>query len=140
MYIQNYQMHNVLNVYTKKLGQNKSSERQKTDYDQSPAEQVSMSAGDKRQMVIDKVASEIVERITRFGPQNAADREIFDRLQNEMKEKNESSKEENSEFVYNVIDINNKKSMSSLSTGNSDFMTKRLEELARETVDKNMAS
>ncbi len=139
MYIQNYQMHNVLNVYTKKLGQNKASERQKTDYSQSPADQVSMSAGGKRQMVIDKVASAIVERITRFGPQNAADQEIVERLQNEMKEKEESIKEENIEFVYNVIDDNNKKSMSSLSIENSDFMTNRLEELARETVDKNMA-
>ncbi len=140
MYIQNYQMHNVLNVYTKKLGQNKTSERQKTDYDKSPVEQVSMSAEGKRQMVIDKVASEIVERITRFGPQNETDQEIVDKLQNEMKEQKKSKTESNGEFVYNVIDDDNNKNTSSLSLDNSDFMTNRLEQLAKETVNKNMAS
>ncbi len=140
MYIQNYQMHNVLNVYTKKLGQNKTSEQQKTDPDTSPAQQTSMSAEGKRQMVIDKVASAIVDRITRFGPQNETDQEIVDRIHSEIHEKKGTKKEDNGEFIYNVIDDNNNKSMSALSIENSDFMTKRLEELAKETVDKNMAS
>lgn len=140
MEIPTYQIHRVMKVYTKQLSQSKMLERQKSLGIKPTMDRINISAEGKRQAIIEKVANDVVERITNFGPRDEFDQEIVDRLENEIGQKVNFQKSGNAQFVFNVIDANNEKKTTSLSVEGSDFLIKRLEQLAKEAVDKNMES
>ena len=56
MYVPSYQMHNVLNVYSKKLKHNISFKDQNTS-ETLPVDQVDMTSEGKRQATIEKVTN-----------------------------------------------------------------------------------
>ncbi len=139
MEIPAYQIHNVMKIYTKQLSQSKMIERQKSFGKESSEDKINISAAGKRQAIIDKVATDIVNRITMFGPQDEIEHEIVNKLQNEVNEHPDFQNENSSDFTFNVIDDNNNKKTNTLSMKNSSFLLNRLEQLAKEAVDKNMA-
>ena len=140
MNISNYQMHNVLKVYTRQLSRVKKPEPQKTAAGRPSADSIRISADAKRQVVINKVAEDIVGRITSNGPQNEFDREIVDRLKDEIDAKTVWNRKKNFEFVYNVINGEMEKTTNRLSVKDSSFLIRRLEQLAKEAANQNMAS
>ena len=130
MHIAAYQIHNILKVYSKKLTQGRLLNRQGTSDTESTE--------DKRQAVVDKVASDIVDRITKQGLQKEDSESVS---QNKAEIKNTASggaDNNNTDFIFNVIDQNNEKTTNSMSVENPDFLAKRLEQLAKEAVHKNM--
>ena len=64
MHITDYQMHNVLKVYTRQLSRKRSSAQPRKANARTPGNSIRISTRDRRQSVIDKVAKDIVERIT----------------------------------------------------------------------------
>lgn len=138
MEIPTYQIHKVMKVYTRQLTQTKMLERQKAHGKKPSADRITLSAEGKRQAIIDKVAADVVERITNFGPRDEFDQEIVDRLEGEIGQKIAFRSTRQSEFVFNVIDEENNKKTSTLSVEDSRVLIKRLEELAKEAVNKNM--
>ncbi len=140
MVVTSYQIHNVIDDYSKRLSRSRQVNRKKADPSSSSADRISLSSEGKRQSVIDRVSANIVERITRFGPQNDVDQEIVGQLRDEV-DKNGSCKDQNAvEFVFNVIDGKCAKTTNTLSAKDSGSMLKRLEELTREKVGRDMAS
>ena len=113
-------------------------ERQKALGIKTSMDKINISAEGKRQAIVDKVASDVVERITNSGPRDEFDQDIVDRLEDEIGGKVDFQKTEESKFVFNVIDEKNEKRMSTLSVEDSNFLVKRLEQLAKEAVDQNM--
>lgn len=140
MNISNYQMHNVLKVYTQQLSRNRTSEYRGVKTAKPASDSISISAEAKRQGVIKQVTDKIVDRITRKGPQNDVDREIVDQLRDEIDRKAVFDRSNGSDFVYNVIDADRVKEKTRLSVEDSDFLVKRLGQLAKEAADKMMAS
>jgi len=140
MQIPSYQIDNVLKVYSKQISRGKVIERQRSLARQSSADKITISSEGKREAIINKVASDIVDRITNFGPQSDLDKDITDRLEKELGKKLDYGNSVGNQFVYNSIDENNEKTKNTLSVENSNFIVKRLEELAKETVNKNMVS
>ncbi len=140
MNISNYQMHNVLKVYTRQLSRNRTSEYHGVKTAKPASDSISISAEAKRQVVIDKVTADIVDRITRKGPQSEVDRQIVDRLRDEIDRQAVFDSSNGSDFVYNVIDADREKEKTRLSVEDSDFLVKRLEHLAKEAADKMVAS
>ena len=138
MYISSYQMHNVLADYTKRLEKNRVSKAQRPAGAKSPVDRINISVGGKRQVVIDKVASNIVDRIKRFGPQNDVDREIVNQLKDEIATEGKFEGQDAVEFVFNVIDGKTDKTTNKLTAEDSSVLLKRLEKLTKEAVDKNM--
>ncbi|MFZ5569792.1 MAG: DVU0524 family FlgM-associated protein [Thermodesulfobacteriota bacterium] len=138
MEIPTYQIHRVMKVYTKQLTQSKMMEKQKALGAKPSMDRINISAEGKRKAIIDKVASDVVERITNFGPRDEFDQELIDQLEQEIGQKVQFQKSGNAQFVFNVIDANNEKKTTSLSVEGSEFLVKRLEQLAKEAVDKNM--
>ena len=138
MYISSYQMHNVLADYTKRLEKNRGSKTRRPAEIKSPVDRINLSTGGKRQAVIDKVAGNIVERITRFGPQDEMDRDIVNQLKDEMGAEGKFEDQDAVEFVFNVIDGSTDKTTNKLTAEDSSALMKRLEALTREAVDKNM--
>jgi hypothetical protein len=140
MYIPSYQIHNVLKVYSRQVSQSRIIERQKSLEDNASVDRINISAEGKRKVIIEKVASDIVDRITRFGPQDNIDHTILSQLQDEIGKEIEFNKEDDSKFVYNTIDDNNNKQTNSLPVNGSSFLVERLQQIAQEEVDKNMES
>ncbi len=139
MEIPTYQIHKVMRVYTKQLTQSKLLERSNTSGSTS-MDQISISTEGKRQAIIDQVAADIVDRITSFGPRDEFDQEIVDKLESEIGRKVDFNKAKKSEFVFNTIDKENGKKTSTIPVDDSRFLINRLEDLAKEAVDRNMES
>ena len=140
MNISNYQMHNVLKVYTRQLSRNRTSEYRGLKTSKPASDSISISAEAKREAINDRITNEIVDRITRKGPQTDIDRDIVDQLTNEIDGQGAFDQSNGSDFVYNVIDADREKEKTRLSVEDSDFLVKRLEQLAKKAADKMMAS
>jgi hypothetical protein len=138
MHIPSHQIHNVLKVYSKQLSQTRMLERQRELDRKQPMDNVNISAEAKRQSIIDKVAADIVERITQSGPQDDVEKGIIDKLEGELGKSVSFNSRREDKFVFNVINSNNEKTTNTLEVENSMFLIKRLEQLAKEAVDKNM--
>jgi hypothetical protein len=142
MKVPHYKMHNVLNVYSQRLGGRSKSDRSNHRADSPPpASQVQLSIEGKRQAVINKVAANIVARITRYGPQDDADQEILADLARDMGEKDAAGEGSgpSQAFTFTAIDERNIQTTNTMSTETVEFVTRRLEALARRVVDRNMA-
>ena len=68
MDIHSYQIHNVLNVYRRQLSQGKAAAAapEQSDF-KAELDRVSLSQGDQRESVIERVSSSILDRIRNYG-------------------------------------------------------------------------
>ena len=101
------------------------------------ADSVTLSSEGKRQAIIDKVAANIVDRIITEGPKEKNEETITSQIEKELGKKINFTKDRN-QFTYTVIDENNQKSIRTLSVEDSNFIVKRMTELARQVADSNM--
>lgn len=137
MVITPYQVNSVLRVYGDQLRQNRLSAQAKTAAKQ-PTETVSISAGAKRKAIIDKIAADVVDRITQYGPSEEVEKEVFRKLEDEYGTQLAVTNQKPNELVFKVIDENGE-TVKSLNLEDSSFLTRKLEEITKETIDKNMA-
>ncbi len=139
MHIPSYQIQNVLKVYSKQLSQQKFLAKSKTlQQNTTSADSVTISSKGKRQAIIEKVATNIIDRITMEGPREQVEANITSQIEQELGKKiNFTDKKENL-FTYTYIDENDKKVTKSLSVEDSDFVMKRMTELAKQVADSNM--
>jgi len=140
MYVPSYQMHNVLNVYSKQLRHNMASEgKNKTPGTQS-ADRVSLTVEERRQAAIEKVSKDIFDKITRFGSLTETRRRITEQARSNSEKKALPDTAQKTNFVFNAIDSINKKQTNTLSVEDSSFLIQRLEQLAKEAGDKKTES
>lgn len=140
MDIPSYQIHNVMKVYSRQISQGKFIGRGKDAGGGSSTDRITLSSEGRRQEIIDRVASSIVERIARYGPTSPEEKDIVDRLEKEIGQKLSFGTESSGEFVFNLMDRENNKTTEKLSIEDTGFVLKKLEELAKKAVDKNMES
>jgi hypothetical protein len=136
MYVPSYQMHNVLNVYSKQLSRNKMVGNEKIRFKKPLNDQIQLSPEGKRQATLEKVAEEILDKITRLGVQKEAAAKSLEQTRQEPESDIESDKQKLSEFVFHVIDAVNIKKTHSLSVEDTTVLMSRLEELVKEAVEK----
>ena len=137
MHVSTYQIHNVLNVYSKQLSQDRSAPKLKSGYKRNLADQINLSNEGKRKATIDKVAQDIVSKISDFCSKNKSKTGEPDRLEERNEDQFESDQKRESAFVYNVIDELNEKTTTALSVKDTGFLVNRLEQLAKDAVEKN---
>jgi len=140
MFVPSYQMHNVLNVYSKQLRHNMTSRHKKNLSENMPADQVSLTPEAKRQATIEKVSKDILEKIARFGAQNRADQQPTERAKDGAGKETAADDTKETTFVFNVIDTINQKRRNTLSVEDSSFLIKRLDQLSKEVRDKKLES
>ena len=116
MQIPSYQIHNVLNVYIKQIIQAKMSRQKKTFRAESYIDKINITAEGKRQSIVNKVASNIIDRITRS-----------DLPKDKLEKSSEFNQEREYRFVFNMIDNNNEKTTKSLSMEEAGFLTRKFE-------------
>jgi hypothetical protein len=135
MVVPSYQMHNVLNVYSKKLKRNIISGKDQPTSEKPPVDRVNLTSEGKRRATIEKVSKEIFDKIIRFGSQA----DSFHRRPERVKEKTDkeiaSAKTNKAGFVFNVIDAINKKKTNTVSVENSSFLVQRLDQLSKDKME-----
>ncbi|MCP3874811.1 MAG: hypothetical protein GY699_16870 [Desulfobacteraceae bacterium] len=138
MQIPSYQIQNVLKVYSRQLSQGKILSRNKfSTINKASADSVTISSEGKRKAIIDKVAANIVDRIITEGPKEKNEEKITSQIEKELGKKINFTKDKN-QFTYTMIDENNQKVTHTLSVEDSNFIVKRMTELAREVANNNM--
>lgn len=136
MVISAYQINNVLRVYGDQLRQNSISTRSNSSNTRSP-DRISISDEARRKAIVGRVATDIVDRITQHGPLDSVEKEVFEKLETEYGAHLVITGKNPNDLVFKVIDEKGE-TINSLSVEDSKFLRYKLEEITRETVDKNM--
>ena len=136
MHISNYQMHNVLNVYTKQLSQNEGASRSKTKFRKTLTDQIELSPEGRRKATIEKVSDEILNKITELGTRVAAHAYDGNISKGQPAPLAEPEKSKDNEFVFNVIDKINRKKTTTYCAKDINFLMNSIEQLAKEFIEK----
>jgi hypothetical protein len=136
MVISTYQVNNVLRVYGEQLRQNRLSDKEKDGDARSP-DKIDISSEAKRKAIVDKIASDIVDRITQFGPHENVEKEVFQKLEDDYGANLAVAGNGSTDLIFKVIDEDGE-TMNSLSLEDSKFLRYKLEEITRDTVNRNM--
>lgn len=140
MYVPSYQMHNVLNVYSKQLKQNVSSGKNNNTTDRTSTDQVNLTPEGKRQATIEKVSKDILNKITKFGSLAETRRRITEEAKMMSHSEPPADEKQETIFEFNAIDSINQKTKNTLSVEDSGFLIQKLEQLARQSGSKNTDS
>lgn len=134
MYIQSYQIHNVLNVYRRQLSQVKSNPSQQVAHQGTKPDAVTISPEGKNQSIMEKVADNILKKITDIDPGSNFGQEMIKQVQH-SEEDLHMDREDNT-FIFNTIEGNNQKETRSIAVDNSQVLMNRLDELAKAAVKR----
>ena len=140
MFVPSYQMHNVLNVYSRQLRQNIASSNNKKTPGRPQADQVNLTTGGKREATIEKVSKDIVNKITNSGSPDGARFRITERAKDKSEIETAAGKENKTTFVFNVIDDINKKITNKLSVEDPGFLIRQFEQLSKDAEEKKTES
>ena len=126
-------MHNVLNVYTKKLRYNISSKDQKISNKES-VDRIDFTSEGKRRATIEKVSKEILDKIIRFGSQTDPPLGRSEPIEASADNERPSTQTNSVGFVFNVIDTINKKTTNTVPVEDSSFLIQRFEQLSKDEI------
>ena len=140
MFVPSYQMHNVLNVYSRQLRHNMTSANKKSLSEKLPTDQVSLTPEGKKQATIERVSKDILDKISRLGSRSGVDQQPTERAKDGVEKEAVADDGKEATFVFNVIDTINQKRRNTLSVEDSSFLIKRLEQLSKEEGDKKTES
>lgn len=137
MHINTYQVHNVLEAYGKQLSLSKRGARNKNVIPPNRSDSITISAEARRKAIIEKVTTDIVERIVHYGPRDVTEQEAFSELEYEYG-KDLVVEDDGTEFVFKVIDKEKGEETRKLSIEHSKVLKDRLEEITKSKVNANM--
>lgn len=139
MQIPAYQIHNVLKAYSRQVSQNKLSAKTKSTGLTTSMDKISISAEGKKQGIINKVASDIVKKITDGGPDEKVEKDIVTRLKKEIHKSFQLSETNtnNKEFKYYEIDGSTKR-MNTFSFQDSEVIKQQMENITKDLLSKEL--
>jgi hypothetical protein len=140
MFVSSYQIHNVLNVYSKQLSQGRSAQQEKTETKKPLSDQINLSAEGKRRATIERVAEDILNKIYSYSRSGKIKANPHGLPRENVKKYTESDSKKETEFVFNSIDVRNRKTKTALSVEDTKFLIGRPEEPAKDTVEKDSDS
>ena len=140
MYITNYQMHNVLKVYTNQLSKCRAPAPDNRAVRKPVSDAIDISIEGKRQNLIERIASDIVARIRNGGNKDNRETKITENLKEESIGPSRVPNSGNAKFIYNVIRGEAEKKTNTLSVEDADFLARRFEELVRKMMDHSAHS
>jgi hypothetical protein len=116
MYIHTYQIHNVLNAYRKQLSQNsiKGPAAQSAPHS---GDRINISAEAQNPKIVNDISSQIIDRITKFGPKSEFDKALagqLSRFNGETPPRHAGNDAPGNDFTYTKIDERNHKTTSKL--------------------------
>ena len=137
MIVTSYQIHNVLNVYSRQLSQDRGVQKQNTGNKKPLSDQINLSPEGKRRATMEKVSKDILSKISHYGSDNKIKASKRDLSRGDLKNQNESDTKEETAFVFNVIDDLNKKVTTALSVKDKRFLMNGLEQSGQDAVEND---
>ena len=137
MLVSSYQIHNVLNVYSKQLSQDRNAQKAKPEKGKQQLDQINLSTEGKRRAIIERVAQDILNKISRYGAKSEMKTQKQDQARGHLKNRLDPDNKKETGFVFNVIDDLNKKTTTALSVKDTKFLIDRLEQLAKDAVEED---
>jgi hypothetical protein len=134
MVISAYQVNNVLRVYGDQLCQGMTSNRA-GGTDTNAPDRISISTKTRRKTIIDDIISNIIERITQFGPHDIVEKELFKRLESEHGQPLALNEDRHNKLIFKEIDGNGE-TINSLSIENSKFLKDKLLVISKKSTEK----
>lgn len=134
MYIQSYQIHNVLNVYRRQLSQANSIPEGKSGPRHPRSDAVSISEHGKNQSIMEKVTASVLKKITNVDPGSEFSREMIKQVQHTPHDPHSIQRDKS--FIFNTIIGDNQKETRSIAVDTSRGLMNRLDELARAAVSR----
>lgn len=140
MYLTNYQMHNVLKVYSNQLSKHMAPVPDNRAARKPVSDAIGISIKGKRQNLIERIATEIVDRIRNGGNKGNGETRVKEIGKEESKGASRAPNRHNAKFIYNVIRGGAEKKTNTLSLEDADFLARRFEELVRKMMDRGARS
>jgi hypothetical protein len=137
MFVSSYQIHNVLNVYSKQLSKGRSSQKKNPETKKPVSDQINLSAEGKRRATIERVAEDILNKIYSYSRSGKIKPNPNGLPREKIKKHTELDGKKETEFVFNSIDVLNRKTKTALSVKDTNFLMGRPEESAQDTVEKD---
>jgi hypothetical protein len=135
MQIPAYQIHNVLKAYSKQVSQNKlNAKAHSSGMSNTPVDKISISAEGKKQGIIDKVAADIVQKITQNESGQKIEKDLVDKLEQEFSQKINFSDSSEKNFSYYEID-GSSKTKNTFSFKEFEVVKKKMEEIAKDMIN-----
>lgn len=139
MFVYSYQIHNVLNAYSKQLSQDRNAQKQEAESKKQLSDQIQLSTEGKRRATIEKVAKDILSKISDYGANGQIKNDEQSLSAGSGKNTIESDNKKETPFVFNVMDDLNQKTTNALSVKDTNFLTNRVEQLAKNAVEEGAA-
>ena len=140
MFVSSYQIHNVLNTFSKQLSQDRSTHEPAKDVKRQLSDQIHLSTEGKRRATIEKVAKDILTKISDYGATGQLEDDAHMQGKESDQKTVESDNKKETAFVYNVIDDLNQKTTTALSVKDTNFLIDKVEQLEQSAVEKDAAS
>lgn len=137
MLVSSYQIHNVLNVYSKQLSQDRNAQKPRPENEKQQLDQINLSTEGKRRAIIERVAQDILNKISRYGSKSEMKTPEQDQSREHSENGLDPDNKKETGFVFNVIDDLNKKTTTALSVKDTKFLIDRLEQLAKDAVEED---
>lgn len=134
MYIQSYQIHNVLNVYRRQLSQGRADQPRHVGTHDAKSDAISISKEAKNQSIMEKVAAGVLKKITNVDPGSDFGQELVNQVQDTKKDLDIGDND--NAFVFNTIVGDNQKEIRSIAVDNSQGLMNRLDELAKAAITR----
>jgi len=138
MLIQSYQIHNVLNVYRRQLSQAKPNQVGSSGNRGGGKDTVQISVEGKSQSIMEKVAENVLKKITNVEPGFDFGQELAEQVRSDADYASVVGKD--NRFVFNTIEDDNRKETRSIAVDDSQVLMSRLNELAKAAVDRRNES
>jgi len=130
MGISEHHINNVLRVYGDLIRKSIISGRTACTDINTP-ERISISAKTRRETIIGDIISNIIERITQFGPHDNVEKEVFKTLESKHGKPLAINEDCHNELIFKEIDGNGE-TINALSIEDSRFLTNKLKKTNEE--------
>lgn len=137
MIVNDYHIQNVLQAYGKQVNRSGNQQRAGRNDLLEQVDRVSLSTDAKKEQVISKTASEVIERITSKRKRSDFEREILHRLTREYKsEMNTKEVGLETSITFKVVDDQDQELVKSIDSKNSECLKRMLFEIPGQIIQK----
>lgn len=130
MQVSSYQMHNILETYSKKLSRASASAKPAEGGAKGMAEEVVWSPERSRQVTMENISRQVLDKVTDVVALSRSREKTPPELPGPDSNAPGANELPATEFTYNVIDSVNRKRISRLTVGDPTALIRRLDQMA----------
>lgn len=135
MYIQNYQIHNVLNVCRRQLSRKKTEHSKEAETPENKSDSVNISEKGRNQSIMEKVTANVLKKIKNLPSNLDVGPKVIRQMRQKKSEIIGGLKE--NKFIFNTIDKNNLKKTRSIAVDDLKKLMNQLDKLPMAVVNQN---